>query len=86
MRDLQVRYPHNPLFYQIEAEIHDIYFHDTAAAVAVLAQLIARAETHRVNAPDVAMRRARTLARRDSIAHAALTLYRISPTTTENMS
>jgi len=61
VRDLQVRYPHNPLFYQNEAEILDTYFHDTAAAVAVLAQLIERAETHRVNAPDVAVRRARTL-------------------------
>jgi hypothetical protein len=61
VRDLQARYPHNPLFYQTEAEILDEYFHDTAAAVAVLEQQIARAAAHRVNAPDVASRRARTL-------------------------
>ena len=29
---LQARYPRNPLFRQIEAEIHDVYFHDAAAA------------------------------------------------------
>jgi hypothetical protein len=61
VRELQARYPRNPHFYQSEAEILDEYFHDTAAAVAVLEQQIARAQALRVNAPDVASRRARTL-------------------------
>ena len=30
VRALQQRYPHNPLFHQIEAEILDVYFHDHA--------------------------------------------------------
>ena len=29
VRELQARYPHNPLFRQIEAEILDNYFHDS---------------------------------------------------------
>ena len=33
IRTLQARYPRNPLFRQIEAEILDVYFHDAAASL-----------------------------------------------------
>jgi len=61
IRDLQTRYPRNPLFYYTEAEILDVYFHDTAGASVVLGQLIARADATRVNAPAIASRRAHEL-------------------------
>ena len=34
VRGLHARYPHNPLFHQIEAEILDVYVHDAAASLA----------------------------------------------------
>ena len=61
VRDLQARYPHNPLFYETEAAILDVYFHDRAASAAVLKKLIALADARRVNAPAIAAVRARTL-------------------------
>ncbi len=61
VRDLQARYPHNPLFYLTEAKILDVYFHDTAASTAVLTKLIGLAATGRVNAPAIAQSRATVL-------------------------
>jgi hypothetical protein len=49
VRDLQRRYPHNPLFRQIEAEILDVYLHDHAGSLAAatrLLELATRAEVH----------------------------------------
>ena len=54
VRDLQDRYPRNPLFRQIEAEILDVYFHDAAASLNASEQLLALATSGSVNRPDIA--------------------------------
>jgi tetratricopeptide (TPR) repeat protein len=59
VRDLQHRYPHNPLFYQLEAEIHDVYFHDAAASLAASTDLLARAQAGTVRDAELANVRAR---------------------------
>jgi hypothetical protein len=59
IRSLQTRYQRNPLFPLLEARIHDVYFHDAATSAVVLRALIARAEQSDVNAPALALRRAR---------------------------
>lgn len=59
VHDLQARYPRNPLFQHIEAEIQDGYFHDPAASYAASARLLARARARLVHAPDLASVRAR---------------------------
>jgi hypothetical protein len=59
IRGLEERYPHNPLFALIEADIHDVYFHDTETSTIVLRALIARADAGEVNAAALATRRAR---------------------------
>ena len=60
VRELQARYPHNPLFRQIEAEILDVYFHDTAASLKASEQLLALAQIDaRCFASDIAERVAR---------------------------
>lgn len=59
VRSLQRRYPHNPLFMLIEADIHHVYFHDARTSAIVLRALIARAEAAEVNAARLAERRAR---------------------------
>ena len=51
IRGLQQRYPHNPLFHQIEAEILDVYFHDHAASLKASEQLLALAQSARCSAP-----------------------------------
>ena len=61
IRSLQQRYPRNPIFVLAEAEILDVYFHDTKRSEVVLRTLLARAEAKRVNASAVATRRARAL-------------------------
>jgi hypothetical protein len=58
IRSLQDRYPRNPLFVLIEAEIHDVYFHDLKASETVLRHLLARADAGDVNASSIATRRA----------------------------
>jgi hypothetical protein len=63
IESLQTRYPRNPLFPLLEARIHDVYFHDPIASEHVLRTLIARAEAADVNAPDIALRRARAALR-----------------------
>ena len=59
VRELQARYPHNPLFRQIEAEILDKYFHDYAASLKASEQLLALAQSNAVFRSDVAERVAR---------------------------
>jgi cytochrome c-type biogenesis protein CcmH/NrfG len=59
VRGLQQQYPHNPLFYQIEAEIEDVYFHRPAASIAASDRLLALARGHQVYRADIAEVRAR---------------------------
>ena len=54
IRGLQERYPHNPLFHQIEAEILDVYFHDHAASLKASEQLLALAASRAVFRADIA--------------------------------
>ena len=49
VRALQVRYPRNPLFHQIEAEILDGYLHDPAASLRASERLLALAQSGAVN-------------------------------------
>lgn len=59
IRGLQERYPHNPLFHQIEAEILDTYFHDHAASLKASERLLSLAQAHGVFRADLAERAAR---------------------------
>ncbi|MBY0496221.1 MAG: hypothetical protein K2Y23_18600 [Cyanobacteria bacterium] len=68
IRDLQRRYPHNPLFHQIEAEILDVYFHDHAASLKASEKLLSLAQSRAVFRADVAERVARRNIARQSIA------------------
>jgi tetratricopeptide (TPR) repeat protein len=54
VRDLQRRYPRNPLLRQIEAEILDVYMHDAAASLSVSEHLLELARSGSVNRPDLA--------------------------------
>ena len=54
IRRLQVRYPRNPLFYQIEGEILDGYLHDPAASLRASERLLALARSGAVNQPALA--------------------------------
>ena len=54
IRTLQSRYPRNPLFRQIEAEILDVYFHDAAASLKASEQLLALAASGAVHRADIA--------------------------------
>ena len=54
IRTLQARYPRNPLFRQIEAEILDAYFHDAAASLRASEQLLALAASGAVHRADIA--------------------------------
>jgi hypothetical protein len=58
IRSLQQRYPHNPLFPLIEADVLDVYFHDTKASRSALHSLIARARRGDVRHGSIAARRA----------------------------
>ena len=51
VQGLQRRYPRNPLFLQIEAEILDVYFHDPAASLAASERLLALARGGLVHRP-----------------------------------
>lgn len=68
IRGLQVRYPRNPLFRQIEAEILDKYFHDPAASLAASEQLLALAESRSVFRADLAAQAARRNIAKQSLA------------------
>jgi len=59
IRRLQQRYPHNFLFREIEAEIHDKQFHDHAASRKASEDLLALAQAGAVFRPGVAERVAR---------------------------
>ena len=59
VRDLQGRYPHNPLFHHIEAEVRDVYFHDHAGSLAASERLLALAQARQVHRADIAEVRAR---------------------------
>jgi hypothetical protein len=74
IRGLQERYPHNPLFRQIEAEILDKYFHDHAASLRASEQLLALARSGEVFHVAVAERVARA-----NIAKQSIALQRKSP-------
>ena len=54
VRDLQDRYPRNPLLRQIEAEILDVYMHDAAASLKASEQLLQLSRSGSVNRPDLA--------------------------------
>jgi hypothetical protein len=54
VRDLQARYPRNPLFRQIEAEILDVYLHDAAASLAASELLLALASSDAVHRAGIA--------------------------------
>lgn len=68
IRDLQRRYPHNPLFRQIEAEILDVYFHDHAASLKASEQLLSLAQSGAVFRADIAEKAARRNITKQSIA------------------
>ncbi len=59
IRELQGRYPRNPLFRQIEAEILDKYFHDHRGSLAASEQLLTLARSGAVFRGDIAERVAR---------------------------
>ena len=68
VRDLQDRYPRNPLFRQIEAEILDVYFHDAEASLKASEQLLALARSGSVNRPEIASTVARLNIAKQAIA------------------
>ena len=59
VRGLQKRYPHNPLFHQVEAEILDTHFHDHAASLKASQHLLALAQSRAVFRADIAEKIAR---------------------------
>lgn len=59
IRGLQARYPHNPLFYQVEADIHDVYFHDPVASLASSSEALTRATEGALREPALTAVRAR---------------------------
>lgn len=59
IRGLQARYPHNPHFYQLEAEIADTYLHDPSSSLAASSRLLSLAEAGRVHQTGLASVRAR---------------------------
>ena len=68
VRDLQQRYPHNPLFHHSEAEILDVYFHDAAASLKASERLLSLAQSRAVFRSDVAARMARRNIAKQTIA------------------
>jgi hypothetical protein len=68
VRDLQQRYPHNPLFHHVEAEILDTHFHDHAASLKASQRLLALAQSRAVFRADIAEKIARRNIARQSIA------------------
>jgi hypothetical protein len=68
IRDLQQRYPRNPLLRQIEAEILDVYFHDAAASLKASEQLLSLAKNGAIERADIADVVARLNIARQAIA------------------
>lgn len=56
---LNERYPHNPHFYQLIAEIQDAYLHDMAGSLASWQRLLEAARNNRVQEAEMAEARAR---------------------------
>lgn len=54
VKELQARYPRNPLFHRIEAEIYDEYLHDAARSLAASSELLTLADRRRVHEPELA--------------------------------
>lgn len=59
LADLRRRYPHNPLFLQAAAEIHDVYRHDAHASLETWRMLLNLARPGRVALPEQSEARAR---------------------------
>jgi len=59
LADLRRRYPHNPLFLQAAAEIHDVYRHDAPASLDAWRRLLNLARARRVSLPEESEARAR---------------------------
>jgi hypothetical protein len=59
IRQLQQRYPHNPLFRWIEADVLDVYFHDHTASLNASQELLSLALDGKVFRADLAERAAR---------------------------
>ena len=68
VRALQARYPKNPLFRSVEAEILDVYFHDPAASLEASEKLLALASSGNVHRADLASTSARLNIAQQSIA------------------
>jgi tetratricopeptide (TPR) repeat protein len=68
IRELQARYPKNPLFHHSEAEILDTYVHDAAASLAASERLLALATAGAVHRADIAAVNARLNMARQLIA------------------
>ena len=68
IRAMQMRYPRNPLFRQIEAEILDKYFHDAEASLNASEQLLSLAQEGAVHRADIAEAVARLNIARQLIA------------------
>ena len=59
LEGLHTRYPHNPMFLQLIAEIDDVYLHDVPASLAAYQQLLRLAERGQVGFADLAEVRSR---------------------------
>jgi tetratricopeptide (TPR) repeat protein len=59
LQDLRAHYPHNPLFPQRIAEVQVEYFHDPSASLVAWQELLAHAQSGRINAAPLARTRAR---------------------------
>ncbi len=68
LRGLQQRYPHNPLFRHVEAQVLDVYFHDHAASLKASQDLLALAQSGAVFRADIAEKHARRNIARQQLA------------------
>lgn len=59
MQGLRERHPHNPHFFQVIAEIEDVYLHDATASLRSWEELLTAARARRVAGPETAEARAR---------------------------
>jgi hypothetical protein len=75
---LDARYPHNPLFLQLIAEIRDTYLHDSALSAAVWRTLLERALAGAVYSARTTEVRARL-----GLAHEFAAMNRVSDAITE---
>ena len=59
LNDLARRYPGNPLFPLLAADVHDVYFHDPTSSARVFTRVLAQAQDRLVNEASLAETRAR---------------------------